>query len=123
MRFSGSIAVVVTALFSYFAEFSVSSYAADTQTQQDQQVNQNNAPKNSESVGNLYIQEYRVEGTHQLPRLEVEEAVYPFLGPGRTTDDVEKVRLFIGQGLVQLAGALVLIVGTLIIIFSTNVRL
>jgi hemolysin activation/secretion protein len=94
MRFSGSIAVVVTVLFSYFAEFSVpvSSYAADTQTQQDQQVNQNNAPQNSERVGNLYIQEYRVEGTHQLPRLEVEEAVYPFLGPGRTTDDVENAR-------------------------------
>ena len=41
----------------------------------------------------------------------------------RATDDVEKVRLFIGQGLVQLAGALILIVGTLIILFSTNVQL
>ncbi|MBI4770663.1 MAG: ABC transporter ATP-binding protein [Chloroflexi bacterium] len=41
----------------------------------------------------------------------------------RATDDVEKVRLFIGQGLVQLAGALVLIIGTLIILFSTNVSL
>ncbi|MEP7357464.1 MAG: ABC transporter ATP-binding protein, partial [Anaerolineales bacterium] len=41
----------------------------------------------------------------------------------RATDDVEKVRLFIGQGLVQLAGALILIVGTLIIIFSTNAQL
>jgi ATP-binding cassette subfamily B multidrug efflux pump len=41
----------------------------------------------------------------------------------RATDDVEKVRLFIGQGLVQLAGAFVLIVGTLIIIFSTNAQL
>ncbi len=41
----------------------------------------------------------------------------------RATDDVEKVRLFIGQGLVQLAGAVVLLTGTLIIIFSTNARL
>ncbi len=41
----------------------------------------------------------------------------------RATDDVEKVRLFIGQGLVQLAGAVVLIVGTLIIMFSTNARM
>ena len=41
----------------------------------------------------------------------------------RATDDVEKVRLFIGQGLVQLLGALILIVGTLIILFSTNVAL
>jgi ATP-binding cassette subfamily B multidrug efflux pump len=41
----------------------------------------------------------------------------------RATDDVEKVRLFIGQGLLQLAGAIVLIVGALIIIFATNVQL
>ena len=41
----------------------------------------------------------------------------------RATDDVEKVRLFIGQGLLQLVGAIVLLTGTLIIIFSTNARL
>ena len=41
----------------------------------------------------------------------------------RATDDIEKVRLFIGQGLLQLAGAFVLIVGALIIIFTTNARL
>ncbi len=41
----------------------------------------------------------------------------------RATDDIEKVRLFIGQGLVQLAGAIVLIVGTLIIMFNTNAQL
>lgn len=41
----------------------------------------------------------------------------------RATDDVEKVRLFIGQGLLQLVGAVLLIIGTLIILFTTNVRL
>lgn len=41
----------------------------------------------------------------------------------RATDDVEKVRLFIGQGLVQLVGALILLTGTLIILFTTNVKL
>ncbi|MBL8098085.1 MAG: ABC transporter ATP-binding protein, partial [Anaerolineales bacterium] len=41
----------------------------------------------------------------------------------RTTDDVEKVRLFIGQGLVQLVGSIILLAGTLIILFSTNVKL
>ena len=41
----------------------------------------------------------------------------------RATDDVEKVRLFIGQGLLQLVGAVVLLVGTLIILFRTNLRL
>jgi len=40
----------------------------------------------------VYIQEYRVEGTHKLSELEVEEAVYPYLGPGRTTEDVEHAR-------------------------------
>jgi ATP-binding cassette subfamily B protein len=41
----------------------------------------------------------------------------------RATDDVEKVRLFIGQGLVQLLGAAILIVSTLVILFTTNVPL
>lgn len=41
----------------------------------------------------------------------------------RATDDVEKVRLFIGQGLLQLAGAVLLIVGVLVILFTTNLRL
>jgi len=41
----------------------------------------------------------------------------------RATDDVEKVRIFIGQGVVQLVSAVVLIVGTLLILFTTNLRL
>jgi len=41
----------------------------------------------------------------------------------RATDDVEKVRLFLGQGLLQLVGAVVLLAGTLILLFSTNVTL
>ncbi len=41
----------------------------------------------------------------------------------RATDDVEKVRLFIGQGLLQLVGAIILLVGTLVILFSTNTKL
>jgi ATP-binding cassette subfamily B protein len=41
----------------------------------------------------------------------------------RATDDVEKVRLFIGQGLLQLVGAVILLVGTVIILFSSNVAL
>jgi hemolysin activation/secretion protein len=39
-----------------------------------------------------FIREYRVEGAHKLTRLEIEEAVYPFLGPGRTLEDVEQAR-------------------------------
>jgi hemolysin activation/secretion protein len=41
----------------------------------------------------FYIKEYRVTGGgHLLPRIEVEGAVYPFLGPYRTTGDVEEAR-------------------------------
>jgi len=38
----------------------------------------------------------------------------------RATDDVEKVRLFIGQGLLFLVQALLLITGTLILLFTTK---
>jgi len=38
----------------------------------------------------LFIREFRVAGAKTLPRIEVEEAVYPFLGPGRTFADVTK---------------------------------
>lgn len=40
----------------------------------------------------MFIREFRVVGAKTLPRIEVEEAVYPFLGPGRTFDDVENAR-------------------------------
>jgi hemolysin activation/secretion protein len=40
----------------------------------------------------LYIREFRVLGNHQLSRAEVEKAVYPFMGPERSPDDVEQAR-------------------------------
>lgn len=40
----------------------------------------------------FYIREYRVDGAQRLKKIEIEEAVYPFLGPGRTPADVEKAR-------------------------------
>jgi ATP-binding cassette subfamily B multidrug efflux pump len=41
----------------------------------------------------------------------------------RATDDVEKVRLFIAQGLIATAQAFLLLVGTLVILFAINWRL
>lgn len=41
----------------------------------------------------------------------------------RATDDVEKLRLFLGQGLVQLVSALLLVTVVLIILFTTNAQL
>lgn len=40
----------------------------------------------------LLITEYRVEGVNILSQSEVESAVYPYLGPGKTPDDVEAAR-------------------------------
>lgn len=41
----------------------------------------------------------------------------------RATDDVERLRLFLGQGLLLALQSLVLLIGTLIILFATNSRL
>lgn len=38
------------------------------------------------------IDEFRVDGADKLPQIQVEEAVYQFLGPNRNADDVEKAR-------------------------------
>nr|WP_244441258.1 ShlB/FhaC/HecB family hemolysin secretion/activation protein [Methylosinus trichosporium] len=38
------------------------------------------------------IDDFAVEGADRLTQVDVEEAIYPFLGPGRTSDDVEKAR-------------------------------
>jgi hemolysin activation/secretion protein len=41
----------------------------------------------------FFIEEFQVEGGgHLLPKVEVEAAVYPYLGPYRTADDVEQAR-------------------------------
>lgn len=40
----------------------------------------------------IYIKEFRVLGNHQLSRSEVEKAIYPYMGPERTPDDVEQAR-------------------------------
>jgi hemolysin activation/secretion protein len=45
------------------------------------------------SAARFDIDEYRVEGADSLPQIDVEAAVYPFLGPGRTADDIEKARV------------------------------
>lgn len=49
------------------------------------------APANASSVTTptLFISEYRVHGAHALSALEIETAVYPFLGPYRTEADVK----------------------------------
>ena len=50
------------------------------------------ASTNTAKAQMLYIKEFRVLGSHQLNRSEIEKAVYPFMGPERTPDDVEQAR-------------------------------
>src|SRR5262249_19707594 len=50
------------------------------------------SPQRSTASPVFFIREYQVSGAKQLNRIEIEEAVYPFLGPGRTPDDVELAR-------------------------------
>jgi hemolysin activation/secretion protein len=45
----------------------------------------------------LEITEYRIEGATQLPAIEIERAVSPFLGPGRAIEDVERARQALEQ--------------------------
>lgn len=40
----------------------------------------------------FFIEEYRVEGNTVLPATDIETAVYGFLGPGRSPEDIEKAR-------------------------------
>lgn len=45
----------------------------------------------------IFINEYRVDGARKLSRRKIEEAVYPYLGPGRTKEDVELARASLEQ--------------------------
>ncbi len=52
------------------------------------------APAQAQQGGEqrMFIREFRVLGAKDMPKIDVESAVYPFLGPGRTFDDVEGAR-------------------------------
>lgn len=44
------------------------------------------------AVQRFDIDDFAVQGAETLPPIEIEEAIYPFLGPNKTADDVEKAR-------------------------------
>jgi hemolysin activation/secretion protein len=54
-----------------------------------------NPPPSAEasSARTLDVNEYRVEGANHLSQSEVESAIYPFLGPGRSLEDIERARV------------------------------
>ncbi|QUS38449.1 ShlB/FhaC/HecB family hemolysin secretion/activation protein [Tardiphaga alba] len=46
----------------------------------------------AEPLQRFDIDDFAVQGADKLPQIDIEEAIYPFLGPSRTADDVEKAR-------------------------------
>ncbi|WKA26129.1 ShlB/FhaC/HecB family hemolysin secretion/activation protein [Bradyrhizobium roseum] len=44
------------------------------------------------AVQRFDIHDFAIQGAETLPQIEIEEAIYPFLGPNKTADDVEKAR-------------------------------
>jgi hemolysin activation/secretion protein len=58
----------------------------------DQPTAQNQGANQNKPVVRFDIDEYRIEGADHMAQIDVEEAVYPFLGPGRSAEDVEKAR-------------------------------
>jgi hemolysin activation/secretion protein len=50
------------------------------------------APDAGGKQGRFDVNEYIVRGNSTLPSLDIEKAVYPFEGPGRTLDDVNAAR-------------------------------
>jgi hemolysin activation/secretion protein len=50
------------------------------------------APKPAAATQHFDIDDFAVEGADMLPEIDLDEAIYPFLGPNKTADDVEKAR-------------------------------
>jgi hemolysin activation/secretion protein len=50
------------------------------------------APQKPAAIQRFDIDDFAVQGADTLPEIDIEEAIYPFLGPNRTSDDVEKAR-------------------------------
>ena len=49
-------------------------------------------PVSAQEATSFYVREYRVSGSKLLTNAEVGRAVYPYLGPQRSADDVEQAR-------------------------------
>jgi hemolysin activation/secretion protein len=85
------LAVMLLSLAAWLGAPSATRAEASTLSSADESGPPAPAQENQNS-GRLFIQEYRVKGAHHLTVTEIEDAVYPFLGPGRTGVDVEQAR-------------------------------
>jgi hemolysin activation/secretion protein len=92
--FSAAVAVMAFGTWQTFgAEFAS---AATSRRENQQQAPQTEAISSQTASPQdqrpFFIREYRVVGAHHLSKIEIERAVYPFLGPGRTNEDIEEAR-------------------------------
>src|ERR1700754_3677162 len=62
------------------------------QTAPNAQNNTATAPQKPAATQRFDIDDFAVRGADKLPQVDIEEAIYPFLGPNRSADDVEKAR-------------------------------
>lgn len=49
-------------------------------------------PAKAAPLQHFDIDDFAVDGADKLPEIDLDEAIYPFLGPNKTSDDVEKAR-------------------------------
>lgn len=56
------------------------------------QEQQDASPPGEPLEQTIYISQFRISGLTALAREKADRAVYPFLGPGRTLEDIEKAR-------------------------------
>jgi hemolysin activation/secretion protein len=87
-----TLLVALTASWSAQAQDTRSPVAARSKGSATQSGSPQRDAKAAAAVLVFDIDEYRVEGADALPQIEVEEAIYPFIGPKRTPEDVEKAR-------------------------------
>lgn len=91
----------ISAVLALFQVYQTCGAAATAPNSNDSSPEPSPIPMNTTETGNprqapmnqsIFIKEFRVRGARHLPRGVVEETVYPFLGPGRTANDVEQAR-------------------------------
>ncbi|MGY3603727.1 MULTISPECIES: ShlB/FhaC/HecB family hemolysin secretion/activation protein [unclassified Bradyrhizobium] len=70
--------------------------AAPQRAQQPANASTAQQPANADNAAapaqRFDIDDFAVQGADKLPQIEIEEAIYPFLGPNKSADDVEKAR-------------------------------
>lgn len=82
---------LVTALPAHAAKVSATG-APKTNNQSAPAASEVAAAQPAAVVQRFDIDDFAIQGAETLPQIDIEEAVYPYLGPNKSADDVEKAR-------------------------------